>query len=167
MTAIIAGRTAVRRFDIRQNHDMNVTPFIDVMLVLLIVFIIAAPLATTAINVDIAAGNGPGAVRTPGSIPIDDRGALSIRSSAGTVQTSLERLGRDLASATRTDAARGWVVVDGAPHTRYGAFMAVMDPAARRRLRRRDACRQDVLTLKPPRRPGSRRGAAPHRGCGR
>jgi biopolymer transport protein ExbD len=127
MTAILARRTAARRFAINQNHDINVTPFIDVMLVLLIVFIIAAPLATTAINVDIAAGNGPVAVRAPASILIDDRGALSIHSSAGTVQTSLERLGRDLATATRADAAHSWVVVSSAPHTRYGAFMAVMD----------------------------------------
>jgi biopolymer transport protein ExbD len=127
MTAIPAGRSAARRFAINQNHDINVTPFIDVMLVLLIVFIIAAPLATTAIKLDIAAGTGLGAARTPASILIDDRGALSIRSSAGTVQTSLERLGRDLATTTRTDAAHSWVIISGAPHTRYGAFMAVMD----------------------------------------
>jgi biopolymer transport protein ExbD len=97
------------------------------MLVLLIVFIIAAPLATTAINVDIAAGNNSGAGMTPANILIDDRGALSIRSSARTVQTSLERLGRDLATATGSDAGHSWIVVTGGAHTRYGAFMAVID----------------------------------------
>ena len=127
MATQLAGRTVTRRFAVNQNHDINVTPFIDVMLVLLIVFIIAEPLATTAIKVDIAAGKGPGAVMTPANILIDDRGALSIRASTRTVQTSLERLGRDLATATGSDAAHSWVVVSGAPHTRYGAFMAVMD----------------------------------------
>lgn len=34
-------------------HDINVTPFIDVMLVLLIIFMIAAPLATVDIRVDL------------------------------------------------------------------------------------------------------------------
>ncbi|MBY8823335.1 TonB system transport protein ExbD [Sphingomonas colocasiae] len=35
------------------NHDINVTPFIDVMLVLLIIFMVAAPLATVNVNVDL------------------------------------------------------------------------------------------------------------------
>jgi len=36
-------------------HDINVTPFIDVMLVLLIIFMVAAPLATVDIPVDLPA----------------------------------------------------------------------------------------------------------------
>ena len=44
MAAPFAARTADRRFVIDQNHEINVTPFIDVMLVLLIVSIIAAVL---------------------------------------------------------------------------------------------------------------------------
>lgn len=36
-----------------ENPDINLTPFIDVMLVLLIVFMIAAPLATADIHVDL------------------------------------------------------------------------------------------------------------------
>ena len=38
-------------------HEINVTPFIDVMLVLLIIFMIAAPLATVDIGVDLPAAN--------------------------------------------------------------------------------------------------------------
>ncbi|CDG48672.1 TonB system transport protein ExbD [Serratia symbiotica] len=34
-------------------HEINVTPFIDVMLVLLIIFMVAAPLATVDIRVDL------------------------------------------------------------------------------------------------------------------
>jgi len=38
-----------------QSHEINVTPLIDVMLVLLIIFMIAAPLATVDIPVDLPA----------------------------------------------------------------------------------------------------------------
>ncbi|MGH6843336.1 MAG: TonB system transport protein ExbD, partial [Methylocella sp.] len=37
------------------THEINVTPFIDVMLVLLIVFMVAAPLSTVDVNVDLPA----------------------------------------------------------------------------------------------------------------
>ena len=36
-------------------HEINVTPFIDVMLVLLIIFMVAAPLATVDIAVNLPA----------------------------------------------------------------------------------------------------------------
>ena len=39
--------------DLAVNHDINVTPFIDVMLVLLIIFMVAAPLATVDVKVDL------------------------------------------------------------------------------------------------------------------
>lgn len=38
-------------------HEINVTPFIDVILVLLIIFMIAAPLATVDISVDLPPAN--------------------------------------------------------------------------------------------------------------
>ena len=38
-------------------HDINVVPFIDVMLVLLIIFMVAAPLATVDIAVDLPSSN--------------------------------------------------------------------------------------------------------------
>ena len=41
--------------DLPVNHDINVTPFIDVMLVLLIIFMVAAPLATVDVKVDLPA----------------------------------------------------------------------------------------------------------------
>ncbi len=39
--------------DLSETHEINVTPFIDVMLVLLIIFMVAAPLATVDIPVDL------------------------------------------------------------------------------------------------------------------
>ncbi|KRA97463.1 biopolymer transporter ExbD [Devosia sp. Root685] len=45
------------------NHEINVTPFIDVMLVLLIIFMVAAPLATVDVNVDLPVSNATPAPR--------------------------------------------------------------------------------------------------------
>ena len=41
--------------ELEENHEINVTPFIDVMLVLLIIFMVAAPLATVDIDIDLPA----------------------------------------------------------------------------------------------------------------
>jgi biopolymer transport protein ExbD len=41
------------KYELGQNADINVTPFVDVMLVLLIIFMVAAPMATTAIKIDL------------------------------------------------------------------------------------------------------------------
>jgi biopolymer transport protein ExbD len=50
--------------DLEENHEINVTPFIDVILVLLIIFMVAAPLATVDVNVDL-----PGSTATPAPRP--------------------------------------------------------------------------------------------------
>src|SRR6202051_1474352 len=39
--------------DFAENHEINVTPFIDVILVLLIIFMVAAPLSTVDLPVDL------------------------------------------------------------------------------------------------------------------
>ncbi len=49
--------------DLAENHEINVTPFIDVMLVLLIIFMVAAPLATVDIKVDLPASTAKPAPR--------------------------------------------------------------------------------------------------------
>ena len=43
--------------ELTEVHDINVVPFIDVMLVLLIVFMVAAPLATVDVPVDLPSSN--------------------------------------------------------------------------------------------------------------
>jgi len=50
--------------DLEETHEINVTPFIDVILVLLIIFMVAAPLATVDVNVDL-----PGSTATPAPRP--------------------------------------------------------------------------------------------------
>jgi len=52
------------KYAIGQNADINVTPFVDVMLVLLIIFMVSAPLATVAIKLDL-----PPAVPPPPNAP--------------------------------------------------------------------------------------------------
>ncbi|MFX4910591.1 biopolymer transporter ExbD, partial [Acinetobacter baumannii] len=53
MAAQLSGPSGGSRFDLGQNSDINVTPFVDVMLVLLIVMMVSAPLATVSIKVDL------------------------------------------------------------------------------------------------------------------
>ena len=51
--------------DLDEIHEINVTPFIDVMLVLLIIFMVAAPLATVDVHVDLPSSTAkPGSART-------------------------------------------------------------------------------------------------------
>jgi biopolymer transport protein ExbD len=48
-----------------EMHDINVTPFIDVMLVLLIIFMVAAPLATVDVKVNLPASTAQAQPRPP------------------------------------------------------------------------------------------------------
>ena len=61
--------------ELAEAHEINVTPFIDVMLVLLIIFMVAAPLSTVDVAVDLpvstatplsVAGPPAGSKREPG-----------------------------------------------------------------------------------------------------
>lgn len=99
--------------------DINVTPFVDVMLVLLIIFMVALPVATVALKLDLpppraAAGAAPLviSIRTDGRLFIGDRA------------TSLATLGADM----RTSLAEGQKVYVRADRgVRYGGFVAVID----------------------------------------
>jgi len=50
--------------DFAESHEINVTPFIDVMLVLLIIFMVAAPLSTVDLPIDL-----PTSTATPTKTP--------------------------------------------------------------------------------------------------
>jgi biopolymer transport protein ExbD len=50
--------------DFSETHDINVTPFIDVILVLLIIFMVAAPLSTVDLPIDL-----PSSTATPQKKP--------------------------------------------------------------------------------------------------
>jgi biopolymer transport protein ExbD len=59
----MAIRLSPQEDTIETTHDINVTPFIDVTLVLLIIFMIAAPLSTVDVNVDLPASTAEPAPR--------------------------------------------------------------------------------------------------------
>ena len=52
---VVGGRMRGGVDDLVEAHEINVTPFIDVMLVLLIIFMVAAPLATVDLGVNLPA----------------------------------------------------------------------------------------------------------------
>ncbi len=53
------GRGSSRKSSYRQMSDINVTPFVDVMLVLLIVFMVTAPLLTAGVEVNLPDADAP------------------------------------------------------------------------------------------------------------
>ena len=81
-------------------HEINVTPFIDVMLVLLIIFMVAAPLATVDIQVNL-----PAASVQPQPRP-DKPLYLSIKSDL-TLALGNDSVGRDMLRSTLDRAANG------------------------------------------------------------
>jgi biopolymer transport protein ExbD len=64
--------------ELQENHEINVTPFIDVMLVLLIIFMVAAPLATVDVNVDLPASTAAAAPRPEKPVYLTLREDLSL-----------------------------------------------------------------------------------------
>ncbi len=61
-------------------NEINVTPLVDVMLVLLVVFMITAPLLTVGVEIDLPKADAPGLSNTlePLSISIDNEGVISV-----------------------------------------------------------------------------------------
>jgi biopolymer transport protein ExbD len=115
------------KFDLGQNSDINVTPFVDVMLVLLIIFMVAIPAATVSIKLDLppAIPPPPGTVvEEPTLINVQEGGALFI----GERPTTLETLAADLAAELAVPVPTEERVYVRADRTvRYGEFMSVMN----------------------------------------
>jgi biopolymer transport protein ExbD len=119
------------RFDLGQNSDINVTPFVDVMLVLLIIFMVAIPAATVSIKLDLppAIPPPPGTkVKEPILINIQAGGGLFI----GEKPTSLPALPADLSRTLAADdptlpPTQQRVYIRADKQVRYGDFMSVMN----------------------------------------
>ena len=65
---------------IEQTADINITPFIDILLVLMIIFMVAAPMATVSIRLDLppAVPNDDPNPKEPVYITLQDTGSLFI-----------------------------------------------------------------------------------------
>lgn len=75
--SVETGGTARARFSAKS--DVNVTPFVDVMLVLLIVFMVAAPLATIALPVDLSNNTPPRQqVLPPIFVSLQENGVINV-----------------------------------------------------------------------------------------
>jgi len=72
------GRGGVPRY--RAMADINMTPFIDVMLVLLIIFMVAAPLLTTGVSVDLpqTSASALNVDRKPIAVSLNEQGQLFV-----------------------------------------------------------------------------------------
>lgn len=90
--------------DLPVNHDINVTPFIDVMLVLLIIFMVAAPLATVDVKVDLPVSIAKPAPKPekPVFLSIQADGRMLVNEKIVTQAT----LGRAIEVATGADRAQ-------------------------------------------------------------
>ena len=114
------------RYSVKANSEINVTPFVDVMLVLLIIFMVAAPLASVSIKVAL-----PTAVAKPSPTPpkpvyltIRKDGSIFI----GDFSTSLDTLPDDLKKAVGTrDPARERIYIRSDKDTEYGDFLGLMN----------------------------------------
>jgi len=105
-------------------HEINVTPFIDVMLVLLIIFMVAAPLATVDTAVDLPASTASPQERPPQPLYLTVKPDLTL--TLGDDAVARETLGASLEQAAQGDKdARIFLRADKA--VSYGDLMEVMN----------------------------------------
>src|SRR5262245_2475725 len=91
------------------NAEINVTPFVDVMLVLLIIFMVSAPLATISIPLDLpppSPESQPDPVE-PVFVSLQDTGTINVGTqSTGEITATWETLNQAIAEKTGGDKKR-------------------------------------------------------------
>jgi biopolymer transport protein ExbD len=130
MAAKLSGPGGGSRFDLGQNSDINVTPFVDVMLVLLIVMMVSAPMATKSIKVDLPPATPPTNSQDkhkPTFISIQKNGDIFLTGDSPS-KTNLDRLASDLQTALHVpDARTETILVRADRDVPYEKFMNVVN----------------------------------------
>ncbi len=121
--AQVGGRTRRRRR--APMAEINVTPFVDVMLVLLIIFMVTAPLLASGVPIDLPDSRANPIDQTPDQVTIslDSEGYVFIddtRIPVGGLPDALERIDRGANGTGPVIVLRGDRALD------YGRVMAVM-----------------------------------------
>jgi len=114
------GRGRMRR---RAMAEINVTPFVDEMLVLLIVFMVTAPLLTVGVPVDLPKTRAPalGQDREPLSITIKRDGTIFLQKEPIPENQLVDRL-----TAVAANGYNQRIFVRGDTAANYGKVMEVM-----------------------------------------
>ncbi len=104
-------------------REINMTPFIDVVLVLLIIFMVAAPLLASGVPIDLpkTAAKELNIDQKPLSIAIDDKGAISVADQP----VALENLGAKLQELAK-DGYDERIYLRGSKAVNYGRVAEVM-----------------------------------------
>jgi biopolymer transport protein ExbD len=110
--------------ELGELHEINVTPFIDVILVLLIIFMIAAPLATVDMAVDLPAANAERSARPDKPLVVTLKSDLSLMVDNDAVARGVLASALDRASAGDKEQ-RVFLRADKA--VSYGELMALMN----------------------------------------
>ncbi|NHN85340.1 TonB system transport protein ExbD [Acetobacter musti] len=109
---------------VKEVHDINVTPFIDVMLVLLVIFMVTAPLTTVSVPVDL-----PSSKATP--VPPPDAPVFVTIKADRTLALGEDTVTADGLSPALATATKGnkdeRIFLRADKTVDYGSLMGVMD----------------------------------------